>query len=146
MLIKAEIKFLKQGPRKVRLVADLVRPMTIEEAMTTLKHLPQRAAVPVLKLFKQAVANAVNNHNLSKDVLSIHTLEINTGPTYKRFQPVSRGRAHAILKRTSHLKLVLISQEPKKAKKANPKLEKNPKSAKLKTIIKKSSPKKANKK
>ena len=112
MLIKAEIKFLKTGPRKVRLVADLVRPMSVVEAMTTLKHLPQRSAIHVLKLFKQAVANAVNNHNLSKDSLSIHTLEINTGPTYKRFQPVSRGRAHSILKRTSHLKLVLKSEEP----------------------------------
>ena len=112
MLIKAEIKFLKTGPRKVRLVADLVRPMSVAEAMTTLKHLPQRSSTHVLKLFKQAVANAVNNHNLSKDSLSIHTLEINTGPTYKRFQPVSRGRAHSILKRTSHLKLVLKSEEP----------------------------------
>lgn len=112
MLIKAEIKFLKTGPRKVRLVADLVRPMSVAEAMTILKHLPQRSATHVLKLFKQAVANAVNNHNLSKDSLSIHTLEINTGPTYKRFQPVSRGRAHSILKRTSHLKLVLKSEEP----------------------------------
>ena len=130
MLIKAEIKFLKTGPRKVRLVADLVRPMSVVEAMTTLKHLPQRSAIHVLKLFKQAVANAVNNHNLSKDSLSIHTLEINTGPTYKRFQPVSRGRAHSILKRTSHLKLVLKSEEPQpKAEKPvadKPKKEKEP--------------------
>lgn len=131
MLIKAEIKFLKTGPRKVRLVADLVRPMSVVEAMTTLKHLPQRSAIHVLKLFKQAVANAVNNHNLSKDSLSIHTLEINTGPTYKRFQPVSRGRAHSILKRTSHLKLVLKSEEPQpkvdKPVADKPKKEKEPK-------------------
>ncbi|MFH0942831.1 MAG: 50S ribosomal protein L22 [Candidatus Beckwithbacteria bacterium] len=118
MLIKSEIKFLRTGPRKIRLVADLVRPMSVADALTTLKHLPQRGAVHVLKLFEQAIANAVNNHNLRKDVLSIHTLEVNSGPAYKRFQPVSRGRAHSILKRTSHLKLVLESVEPEKPKEA----------------------------
>ena len=110
MQIKAEAKFLKHGPRKVRLVADLVRPMALEEAMTTLKHLSNRAAAPVLKVFKQAIANAVNNHNLSKDSLSIHSIEINAGPVAKRFQPVSRGRAHSILKRTSHIKIILNSK------------------------------------
>ena len=60
--------------------------------------------------------NAVNNLNLPKDSLSIYSIEINQGPTYKRFRPVSRGRAHTILKRTSHIKLVLQS----KIKKAKP--------------------------
>lgn len=113
MKVKAEAKFIKQGPRKLRLVAELIRPMAIDEAMTTLKHLSNRAAVPVLKVLKQAVANAVNNHKLAKNSLSIHTLEINAGPIYKRFQPVSRGQAHSILKRTSHIKLVLESHGSK---------------------------------
>lgn len=110
MQIKAETKFIKQGPRKVRLVADLVRPLALNDALTTLKHLSNRAAVPVLKVFQQAIANAVNNFNLAKDSLSIHSLEVNAGPVYKRFQPVSRGRAHSILKRTTHIKLILVSK------------------------------------
>ncbi|MBU1323236.1 50S ribosomal protein L22 [Patescibacteria group bacterium] len=113
MQIKAEAKFLKHGPRKVRLVADLIRPMAIDEAMTTLKHLSNRSAVPVLKVLKQAVANAVNNYKLSKDSLTIQLIEVNVGPIYKRFQPVSRGRAHSILKRTSHIKIILESHGPK---------------------------------
>lgn len=113
MQIKAEAKFLKHGPRKVRLVADLIRPMAIDEAMTTLKHLSNRAATPVLKVLKQAVANAVNNYKLSKDSLTIQLIEVNAGPVAKRFQPVSRGRAHSILKRTSHIKIILESHGPK---------------------------------
>ena len=110
MKIKAESKFIRTSPRKLKLVADLIRPMSLDEALTTLKYLRKRAAVPILKTLKQAMANAVNNNNLNKDTLTIHTLEINTGPTYKRWQPVSRGRAHSIKKRTSHIKLVLVSQ------------------------------------
>ena len=110
MQIIAQTKFLKQGPRKVRLVADLIRPMAIEEALTTLKHLRRRAAGPVLKVLKQAVANAVNNYKLSKDSLTIQLIEVNGGPVQKRGQPVSRGRMHPILKRTSHIKIILNSK------------------------------------
>ena len=110
MKVTAEAKFLKHGPRKLRLVADLVRPMALEEALTTLKHLSNRSAVPVLKVLKQAVANAVNNYKLSKDSLTIQLIEVNAGPVAKRFQPVSRGRAHSILKRTSHIKVILNSK------------------------------------
>ncbi len=110
MLIIAQTKFLKQGPRKVRLVADLIRPMTIDEALTTLKHLRRRAAEPVLKVLKQAVANAVNNYKLSKDSLTIQLIEVNGGPVQKRGQPVSRGRMHPILKRSSHIKIILNSK------------------------------------
>jgi len=113
MQIIAQTKFLKQGPRKIRLVADLIRPMAIEEALTTLKHLRRRAAGPVLKVLKQAVANAVNNYKLSKDSLTIQLIEVNGGPVQKRFQPVSRGRAHPILKRSSHIKIILESHGPK---------------------------------
>ncbi|MCG2692472.1 50S ribosomal protein L22 [Microgenomates group bacterium] len=111
MQIKAEAKFLKHGPRKLRLVADLIRPMAIDEAMTTLKHLSNRSAVPVLKVLKQAVANAVNNYKLSKDSLTIQLIEVNAGPVQKRGQPVSRGRMHPILKRTSHIKIILNSSK-----------------------------------
>lgn len=111
MIIKAEAKFIRQSPRKLRLVADLIRPMTPNQALSTLKHLPQAAAVPIYKALKQAVANAVNNHNQSQDSLILQSIEVNQGPIYKRWNPVSRGRAHPIHKKTSHIKIVLKAQK-----------------------------------
>ncbi len=112
MKVTAQAKFIRTTPRKLRLVADLVRPMRPDEALVILKNLPQRAAVPLSKVLKQAVANCVNNHNLPKDNLTIHSIEINQASTYKRWRPVSRGRAHPIQKKTSHIKIIL---EGKKA-------------------------------
>lgn len=119
MQIKAQSKYLRTSPRKMRLVADLIRPLPIEAALLTLKNLRSRAAEPFLKVLKQAVANAVNNFNLAKNSLKIQSVEVNPGPTAKRWQPVSRGRAHSIMKRTSHVKIVLQSKELK------PVIEKN---------------------
>ena len=116
--IKAERKYIRTSPRKIRLVADLVRQMSVPEAIITLTHLRKRAATAMLKTLKQAQANAVNNHNLSKDSLLIQSIE---GATYKRFRPVSRGRAHSILKRTSHIKIILKSKLAKKPKTKKPK-------------------------
>mgnify|MGYP001562928756 CR=1 FL=1 len=118
MFIKAERKFIRTSPRKIRLVADLTRTLPVEEALVVLKNLRKRAALALLKTLKQAVANAVNNHNLPKNSLLIHSIEVNAGPTYKRFQPVSRGRAHSIYKRTSHIKITLKSQEEKNGSKS----------------------------
>ncbi len=119
--IKAERKYIRTSPRKIRLVADLVRQMSVPEAIITLTHLRKRAATAMLKTLKQAQANAVNNHNLSKDSLLIQSIEVNEGATYKRFRPVSRGRAHSILKRTSHIKIILKSKLAKKPKTKKPK-------------------------
>ena len=128
MQIKAESKFIRTSPRKLRLVTDLIRPLSLDEALTTLTHLRKRAAQPLLKTLKQAQANAVNNHNLPKTSLSIHSIEINQGPTYKRWQPVSRGRAHSIQKKTSHIKVILKSKTPK-PKKSTPKSKSETKKA-----------------
>jgi large subunit ribosomal protein L22 len=116
MLIKAASKYIRQSPRKVRLVVDLVRSLKPEEALKILKNLPQRAAQPVYKTLKQAVANAVNNHNLAKDKLLIQSIEVNQGPTYKRWRAVSRGRAHPIQKKTSHIKIILKGENGSKSK------------------------------
>lgn len=91
-----------------------MRHLNPELALIQLRHLDKRAAGPIAKTLKQAVANAVNNFNLQKDKLRLKTLMINTGPTYKRMQPVSRGRGHSIYKRTSHIRVVLESLEPEK--------------------------------
>jgi large subunit ribosomal protein L22 len=111
MKIKAEAKNIRQSPQKLRLVAALVRSLKPNDALTTLKHLRKRAATPLWKTLKQAMANGVNNLNLNADSLIIDKIEINEGPTYKRWQPVSRGRAHKILKRTSHIKVILESKK-----------------------------------
>lgn len=116
MQVKAQSKYLGNSPRKMRLVADLIRPLSVEAALLTLKNLRSRAAEPILKVLKQAVANAVNNFNLAKSSLQIQSVEINAGPVAKRWQPVSRGRAHSIMKRTSHVKIVLENIEPKVVK------------------------------
>lgn len=96
-------------------MANLIRPLPIEAALLALKNLRSRAAEPLLKVLKQAVANAVNNFNLAKNSLQIQSIEVNPGPTAKRWQPVSKGRAHSIMKRTSHVKIILEASEAKPA-------------------------------
>lgn len=115
MLITASATNIRTSPRKLSLVADLIRPLGLAQGLTTLKHLPKRAAGPLYKVLKQAQANAVHNQHLAQDKLTIKTIEINTGPTYKRFQAVSRGRGHSIKKRTSHIKIILEAVEAKPA-------------------------------
>ena len=107
MEIKAKLNYLRIAPRKVRLVADLVRNMDVKEAETQLKFMPKRSAAPLLKLLNSAIVNAKNNFNIEKDGLYIKELKINEGPPLKRWRPVSRGRAFPIMKRTSHIDLVL---------------------------------------
>jgi large subunit ribosomal protein L22 len=124
MLIKAEQKYVRITPRKLRLVANAVKKLSLDEAMNQLAFIRKGAARPLLKVFKQAVANAKNNHQLKEDDLRIKSLEIKKGAIYKRWQPVSRGRAHSILKRTSHILLWLETtkaQPQKVVKKAQPK-------------------------
>jgi len=125
MNIKAEQKYIRMTPRKLRLVVNAVKSLPVGEAMTYLGFIHKRAAQPILKVFKQALANAKNNHQLDEVNLKIKSLEIKKGPIYKRWQPVSRGRAHSILKRTSHIELVLEVKEAQmvkaKTQKAQPK-------------------------
>ncbi len=121
MLITAQAKNIRTSPRKIRLVADLIRPLGVDQALLILKNLKKRAAEPLLKVLRQAQANAVNNLNLPKDKLKIKTIEINVGPTYKRGRAVSKGRGHSIKKRTSHIKIVLEGDPAKGEDKHGPK-------------------------
>ncbi len=107
MEIKAKLNYLRIAPRKVRLVADLVRNMDVKEAENQLKFMPKRASTPLLKLLNSAIANAKNNFNLEKDVLYIKKLTIDEGPPFKRWRPIARGRANPIMKKTTHINLVL---------------------------------------
>lgn len=111
MFIKATQKYNRQAPRKVRLVANAVKGLTVTKAIEQLGLLERRASVVVLKVLSQAASNAQNNLGLDFNSLKIHSILINSGPSYKRFQPVSRGRAHSILKRTCHVEVTLFSPD-----------------------------------
>jgi large subunit ribosomal protein L22 len=118
MIIRVVQKNTRQTPRKIRFVADAVRKLSVEAALKQLAVIERRSAVVMLKVFRQALANAQHNHNLSIDQLKIKTIQVNEGPRYKRFRAVSRGRAHSIVKLASHVVLELEevktkSEEPK---------------------------------
>ncbi len=114
MEVVAKSKYVRISARKMRLVADLVRDLKTDEALEILSHLNKGAARPLFLTLKQALGNAVNNFNLDKEDLLIKKLEIGEGSTYKRGRFVSRGRWHPILKRTSHITMILEGIEKKK--------------------------------
>lgn len=106
-MITAKLRHLRISPRKVRLVVDLIRGMDVVEAENQLKFLPKRAADPVLKLLKSAIANALNNYKAVKENLYISKITVDPGPTLKRWMPRAMGRATPKLKRTSHITIAL---------------------------------------
>ncbi|MFB6181823.1 MAG: 50S ribosomal protein L22 [Candidatus Magasanikbacteria bacterium] len=108
---KAKLNELRMAPRKVRLVADLIRDMDVDEAKTQLRLSKKRAAKPMLKLLNSAIANAEHNQNLDKSTLTVKIATVDEGPTMKRYQPRAYGRATTIRKRSSHIKLVLEGEE-----------------------------------
>jgi len=113
--VRAYAKGVDQAPRKVSLVAGLVRGRSVADALVILENTPKRAALPVKKVIASAAANATNNHGLDSKSLEITTLSVTTGPRLKRFKPASRGRALPFQKRSSHI-LVEVSgvEKPKK--------------------------------
>jgi large subunit ribosomal protein L22 len=111
MQIIATQKNVRQSPRKVRLVANSVKSLPLEQALKQLAVIERKASLVVLKTIKQAIANAMNNHQLSFASLVLKSIEVAPGQTYKRFQAVSRGRAHSIQKKSSHVRVVLETKE-----------------------------------
>lgn len=95
------------SPRKVRLVADLVRNRAVPEALVMLRFLPKAAAKPVAKAIRSAAANAEESYGLSQDDLYVAHITADEGPTLKRGQPGPRGRFKPILKRSTHITVVL---------------------------------------
>ena len=104
---KAIAKYVRISPRKVQVVADLVRGKNVNEALAILKFTPKRGAEELGKVLKSAVANAENNFDLDRDNLYISEAYANQGPTIKRFRPRAQGRAFMIRKRTSHIGIVV---------------------------------------
>jgi len=106
MEVKAKLRFARVGPRKVRLVADLIRGKGSEDALNTLTFTKKAAAKILMKLLKSALANA-NQKKVDVDRLYIKQITVDQGPTMKRFMPRALGRATTIRKRTSHINIVL---------------------------------------
>ena len=103
----AHVRQVRIAPRKVRVVVDLVRGKDLRDAQAILRHTPKRASVIVAKLLKSAAANAYHNFDMDPRDLYVHAIWVDGGPTLKRVHPRSRGQAFAILKRTSHVSVVL---------------------------------------
>ena len=110
MDVKATAKTVRIAPRKVRLVVDLIRGKEAAEAAAILKFTPNHASVEVGKVLKSAVANATNNHQLDESKLYVKECYVNEGVTLKRFRPRAKGSAAQILKRTSHITVVVAER------------------------------------
>ena len=104
---RAIARYIRISSRKVKVVIDLIRGKSVNEAMGILMYTPKAAAEPVLKLLKSAVANAEHNMNLAAEDLYIAEVFADQGPTLKRFRPRAQGRASRIRKRTSHITIIL---------------------------------------
>ena len=103
----AQIKYIRMTPRKMRVVANQVRGKGVQEAMDYLSFCRRSAAVPLLKLLKSAVANADQKGGMDLENLYVSELTVDKGPTMRRWMPRARGMATQILKRTSHVKVVV---------------------------------------
>ena len=127
MKITATQKFVHMSPRKLRLVAPLVKNMQPTKALEILPHVGKRAAEPLAKVIKTAIANA-KVKKLSEADLVFKEIQINEGPRLKRWRPGAKGRVKPYIKRMSHIRVVLETKEPEAIKKARKKIEAESKS------------------
>ena len=111
MEARAYLRHARIAPRKVQIVLDLIRNKPVDLAMAILKNTPKAACEPLVKLLASAIANAENNHNMNRDELYVAECFVTPGPTLKRIRPRAHGRAFKVLKRTSHITLVLKEKE-----------------------------------
>lgn len=129
MTIKASAMGVRMSPRKVGVVAALVRGRTVADAVTILSHTPRRSAQPVRKLIESIRANAENNNNMLPDSLVLSHISVTPGVRIKRFRPVARGSAHAYQLRSSHI-FVEVTGEKRAPKPAKSESAKKPAAAK----------------
>ena len=114
--MKASATHIRISPRKVRMVVDTVRGKSVSQALSILGFTRKKAAVPVQKLLKSAVANAVENGGINYvETLVIDRIMVDEGPTLKRYMPRARGRATPIRKRTSHIRIILRERETRQS-------------------------------
>jgi len=113
---KAKLKYLRISPRKVRLLADLIRGLSVNEAEMELTSNTQRSTKPLLKLLHSAVANVKDKGEMNPDHLFIKSITVDQGPMMKRYMPRARGSASMIQKKSSHITLILSADEKIKSK------------------------------
>ncbi len=135
MEVKAELNYVRVSPRKVRLVADMIRGVHVLKAKTQLKFLPKKSSVLLLKLLDSAIANAKHNFSLAEVNLYIAKIFVDGGPILKRMRPRAFGRSAGINKRTSHITIVLDEVVPGKEKAKKSKKSVTAKKTKLKTEV-----------
>lgn len=126
MAVTANAKKVRTSPRKVSVVAALVRGRTVADALVILKHTPRRSANDVLQAVKSAAANAEHNHNFKPDSLFVSEISVTAGPRYRRYRPAARGRALRFERKTSHIKVV-VDGEKRVSKKTTPAADKEAK-------------------
>lgn len=111
MEVRAQARYVRIAPRKVRIVTDLVKGKGTDEAIALLRYTPKRAVGMLSKLLRSAIANAGNNHEMDTSNLYVYQVYVDEGPTLKRFRPRAMGRASRIRKRTSHITIILKERE-----------------------------------
>lgn len=111
MEARATLRYARISPRKVQIVLDLIRNKPADMAMAILKHTPKAACEDLEKLLKSAMANAENNHNMDTTKLYVASCYAASGPILKRIRPRDHGRAFRVLKRTSHITIVLKEKD-----------------------------------
>ena len=116
MAVKAIAKGVRISPRKVAVVAALVRGRSVEDALTILEHTPRRSALAVKKVVMSAKANADHNHDYKPASLQITEISVTPGPRLKRFRPLARGRANPFQYKSSHIRVV-VDGDKREAKK-----------------------------
>lgn len=115
MEVKATLKYLRIAPRKVRLLADLIRGKKVKEARTLLNFSLKRGSRPLVKLLEGAIANARHNFQLEEKGLWISEIKVDEGPKLKRWRARARGRAGEIQKKTCHVSLILSGEKKRRA-------------------------------
>ena len=111
MEAKAVAKYVRISPRKVNFICAEIRGKQVDEALSILKFTPKRGARELEKVLKSAIANAENNFNMNRDDLCVYKAYANDGPRLKRYRPKAKGMAYPILKRSSHIGVVIKERE-----------------------------------
>lgn len=127
MAVRSLAKGVSMSPRKIGVVASLVRGRSVADALVILEHTPRRSAIEVRKVIESAKANADHNHGMKASTLRITEITVTPGPRLKRFRPISHGRAHPFQRKTSHIS-VLVDGDKRE--------EKIPKPSKIDTNVK----------
>ncbi len=132
---QATAKFVRMGPRKVRFVLDTIRGKYAQDALDQLKFTPNHAADEIANVLRSAMANAENNHDMSVEYLKVARCYVDVGPTMKRVQPRAQGRAYRILKRSSHITIIVAEGEAPAVKSGPKPIKKPPMRAELKAPV-----------